>query len=194
MESNNLRQEVLRISSRAFHTLGGNSSKTRGSLATLRKSGLGELKNNPDVWEIVYRNDPFGAYNEREEERLSEALFAAMHLYAVHVRKNDAANKPSKDGGLNMGQALAVLKKDRANIDPKASAVFSSTNPQQITRLLSPLLRMVSAKVSIDYPQLVWELYLLTGKYQKSVLKNWAMAYYRNTVNAETVKTETKEK
>lgn len=182
MSDTEFRMETMKKVSRVFYELQGDSSKARGQLATLRRAGLGRLEDTPDVWEIVYRNDLFEDRSEKQEEQLSQALLSGLHLYAVHIRKNKTANKTASEGGLNVGQALAALKKSRVNIDTKAAAVFGAVTPHQTIRLLAPLLRM-TPDVSIDYPKLVWEFYLLHTPHKKQVQQSWAKSYFRNTVN-----------
>lgn len=178
-----VKSDVIRISSGIFWSLSGDSSTTKGVLTDLRKSGLKPLVDAPDAWPVVYRNNPFGEYSEKQASLLSESLFSALHLYSVHRRTNSQPFRAASSGGLNVGGALASLHKSRPNpksIEAKALAVFSASTPQQTLRLLAPLLRM-SSGVSIDYGNLVWDIYSLSGPFARQVTMGWAKSYYRAT-------------
>lgn len=170
--------------------LEANTSESRKIKSYLKRSPV-ELSNAPDLWEFIYRGS-------NEEDTLNDkdyqAIYTALRFFAFHSGGSEKAHKSNADGGSDIAGLLASYRKSKRgqNIDPKFSAILTSTDPIRLIRLLEPLFERAvkEVSVSVDYVNFAYQLKSIQYPTSiKKVLLNWGKNYYKSTPE----KTEIKE-
>lgn len=178
---------------RIIRRLYGNGVPDKAVLANLRQSDHLNSPRAVSVWPLLM--------SELDERDLSEsgnpsaaetAIFATLHLYAVHQQGYDAIvygpwRGSDDEKGVLFFSALARLRADpdkRVAIDRRVRQLLAVTNIDAVINDLNSLVGIVKGAqlaVRIDYAQLAEDLYWIQQSYENAnrVRLVWGQQYYQ---------------
>lgn len=149
--------------------------KDKGLAARLRRA------DNPAMeyqsWELL---GCFGVDLEKDCERLPFVTVAA----AI------AKSKAERNGSLQLGQAIALCYKDKANDDQAKSRLrrlLACTDLAEVCRILRPVLALINSRVSqpLDYVRLLGQLRFFGAESGQRTKTQWAQEFYGQSAQAQ---------
>ena len=183
---NEIRNSFIKEVATSLRVLARDTPSNKSVLANLRKLSNVSVEDAQSAWPVLYQNRENG-FPESISNKLDSAFLTILNAFSIHVRSNPEAYKTKTEGGHTVGGLLRSMRKTQSNpeaFDKKVSAIFSEDTYSDLTYRLTTLLRQQKT-VSLDYPKLAWELYLLQTSRRKNVILQWGKDYYSVTPSSQ---------
>ncbi|MFI3247028.1 MAG: type I-E CRISPR-associated protein Cse2/CasB [Ferrimonas sp.] len=127
-------------------------------------------------WEILAE---FGIDLEKPWQRLPYCLIGAALAKA----------KPSADGALTLGHAIAACYEDgnrSAQAKARLRRVLACTDTPELCRILRPLLTLIHSRgIALNYSMLLKDLTYFSSQGRERICAQWAQQFYRRTTPLE---------
>jgi CRISPR system Cascade subunit CasB len=170
--------QVYEFVSRTMPLLSLDTGESRAKMARLRRACGKELKDCPDIWEIIMDDLPEDmptALNHDSYELNSR--FLALTLFALHQ---------SNSHGSSLGEAMRMVAppgdEKTASLRKRFNQVVVSKDYAALSYHLRGLVKLLKAKdVGLDFALLAKDLYdwQFGGNSRQNVVLRWGLQYYK---------------
>ncbi|MGK4127897.1 type I-E CRISPR-associated protein Cse2/CasB [Ligilactobacillus saerimneri] len=169
-----------------------NGAGSPGNMAALRATKTIDDRYAQRIWPLMM---PYlsAEWIDNDYNYELQAIYQTLRLYALHQQGQSdyrgnllMVSASKKDGGIELLEALAILRQDRderAGVDRQVARVLAAPNLQFLMNALVRLVKILKAKkgmIKIDYAQLAQDLYSFQwgGDSLRHLRFKWGAQYY----------------
>lgn len=184
-----MRNKISKSVKQIILTLDNNANPNKAVLANLRRTASVTGKGAQDVWPYMYDvlDDTYLSSNGIPTWA-EQAIYTALHLYALHQQGNDQLVFEDKRPLFFEIAKLRRNEEKREALDRRMSILLGTSNFNSVVNGITRIVQIAKSEdisFKVDYADLATDLYYFQKGYKSAgeIRLKWGRQYYHNFSN-----------